>query len=253
MLYLVLILIFSTVLIITIQRGKKFKKESEIVEFPAEWVEYMKKHVKFYNKITPDEQEKFKSRVLRFINSTRIIGYAGMPITDIDKLLVGVSAIIPIFRFSNWEYNFLHEVILVPKAIPGKGAYKGSYINGLVGDGAMEGRMILAKTALHHGYSNTTDRINVGVHEFAHIVDKQDGEIDGVPNILLDDSQIGPWVELIRTKSKEIKKKKAKINNYALTNDAEFFAVVTEYFFEHPEMMVKKHPELYRTLEEIYS
>ena len=253
MLYLVLVFIFSIVLIITIRRFKNLKRETEINDFPERWVEYLKKHVKFYNKIDPDEQKEFKNRILHFINSTRILGYGGMPITDIDKLLVGVSAIIPIFRFSNWEYNFLYEVILVPKAIPGKGAFKGSYINGLVGDGPMEGRMILAKTALHHGYSNTTDRKNVGVHEFAHIVDKQDGKIDGIPNVLLDDSQIGPWVELIRTKSKEIKKKKAKINNYALENDAEFFAVVTEYFFEHPEMMVKKHPELYKTLEEIYS
>ena len=253
MLYLALVFIFSIVLIITIRRGKNLKRETEISEFPERWVEYMKKHVKFYNKIHPDEQEEFKNRVLHFINSTRIIGYARMPITDIDKLLVGVSAIIPIFRFKNWKYNFLHEVILYPKAIPGKGPYRGSYINGLVGDGPMEGRMILARTALYHGYSNTTDRKNVGVHEFAHIIDKQDGKIDGIPNVLLDDAQIGPWLELIRSKSEEIKSKKAKINNYALENDAEFFAVVTEYFFEHPEMMVKKHPELYRTLEKIYS
>ena len=253
MLYLALVFIFSIVLIITIRRGKKLKRETEIIEFPERWVEYMKKHVKFYNKIDPDEQEEFKNRVLHFINSTRIIGYARMPITDIDKLLVGVSAIIPIFRFKNWEYNFLNEVIIYPKAIPGKGEYKGSYINGLVGDGPMEGRMILARTALYHGYSNTTDRINVGVHEFAHIIDKQDGKIDGIPNVLLDGSQIGPWLELIRSKSEEIEKKKAKINNYALTNDAEFFAVVTEYFFEHPEMMIKKHPYLYKKLQEIYT
>ena len=142
-----------------------------------------------------------------------------------------MSAIIPIFRFPDWEYSFLHEVIIYPKAIPGGGRYKGSYINGLVGEGPMEGRMILAKTALMHGYSNYTDRKNVGVHEFAHIVDKQDGKIDGVPMVLLDDAQIGPWLELIRSKSKEIKNRKAKINSYALTNDAEFFAVVTEYFF----------------------
>jgi Mlc titration factor MtfA (ptsG expression regulator) len=56
----------------------------------------------------------------------------------------------------------------------------------------------------------------------------------------LDDSQIGPWLELIRSKSKGIESKKARINRYAITIDAEFFLVVTEYFFEHPEMMIKK-------------
>jgi|TARA_B100001173_G_scaffold308050_1_gene317618 Mlc titration factor MtfA (ptsG expression regulator) len=57
---------------------------------------------------------------------------------------------------------------------------------------------------------------------------------------------------LIRSKSKEIEDEKARINRYALTNDAEFFAVVTEYFFEHPEMMIKKHPELFQKLDNIY-
>lgn len=250
MFYLLIVVVVSFILVFYI---KNSKKNAKITVFPNSWVEYTAKHIKFFNKLSSIEQEDFKNRVLHFINTTRIIGYANMPISDIDKLLVGISAIIPIFRFKNWEYGFLNEVILYPKAIPGKGIYKGSYINGLVGEGPMEGRMILAKTALYHGYSNSTDRINVGIHEFSHIIDKQDGTIDGVPNVLLDDSQIGPWLELIRSKSKEIESKKAKINRYALTNDAEFFAVVTEYFFEHPEMMAKKHPGLFKTLENIYS
>ena len=54
------------------------KRETEISEFPDRWIEYMKKHVKFYNKIGPNEQEEFKNRILQFINSTRIIGYAGI-------------------------------------------------------------------------------------------------------------------------------------------------------------------------------
>lgn len=249
MFYLFIVLVFLIIIVFYIQTSKK---KAKITEFPNSWVEYMKKHVKFFNKLSSIEQEEFKNRVLIFINTTRIIGFANMPVSGIDKLLVGISAIIPIFRFKDWEYGFLNEVILYPKAIPGKGIYKGHYINGLVGEGPMEGRMILAKTALYHGYSNTTDRINVGIHEFTHIIDKQDGLIDGIPNILLDDSQIGPWLELMRSKSKEIKSKKAKINRYALTNNSEFLAVVTEYFFEHPEMMEKRHPELFNTLSDIY-
>lgn len=248
-----IIVVFSIVLAVSIKRGLKSKEPKAIKSFPNSWKDYLNTKIKFYRNLNDEDKVEFENRMLHFVNTTQIEGFGNYPIDEIDKLLVGISAIIPIFRFKNWKYDFLHEVIIYPKAIPGQGHLKGSYINGLVGDGPMEGRMILAKTALHHAYSNNTDRKNVGIHEFAHIIDKQDGVIDGIPNVLLDETQIGPWMELIRSKSKEIKNNKAKINDYALTNDAEFFAVVTEYFFEHPEMMVKKHPELFEILNEIYS
>lgn len=253
MLYSIIIVVFAFVLLSTIRNNIKLKNSEQYKVMPHEWVIYLEEKIKFYKNLSKPDQEEFKSRVLHFINTTSIVGFSNMSISGIDKLLVGISAIIPIFRFKNWEYHFLNEVIIYPKAIPGQAQFKGSYVNGLVGKGPMEGRMILAKDALYHAFSNNTDRKNVGIHEFAHIIDKQDGKIDGIPNVLLDETQIGPWLELIRSKSKEIREKKAKINNYALTNDAEFFAVVTEYFFEHPEMMVKKHPELYKQLEVIFN
>ena len=253
MLYLLIIVSFSVILIFSLRKAKMYTLPKQYKMVPLKWKNYLNDNVRFYQKLTDIEKLDFEKRVLNFLNTTRIIGFANLKISDIDKLLVGVSAITPIFRFPNWEYDFLYEVIIYPKAIPGKGKYKGSFINGLVGEGPMEGRMILAKTALVHEYLNHTDRKNVGVHEFAHIIDKQDGKIDGIPEVLLDGTQIGPWLELIRSKSQEIKNKKAKINSYALTNDAEFFAVVTEYFFEHPEMMNKKHRELYQTLSDIFT
>lgn len=236
-----------------LRRRLGFKKKVLLPEMSESGKFYLENNIKFYQKLDNHERVEFENRVIEFINTTEITGYGGTEVTFTDQLLVGISAIIPIFKFKKWKYDFLHEVILYPKAIKGDGVYEGSYVNGLVGNGPMEGRMILAKDALYHAYSNNTDRKNVGIHEFAHIIDKQDGVIDGVPSVLLDEVQIGPWLELIRTKSKEIENKNAKINDYALTNDAEFFAVVTEYFFEHPEMMVKKHPELYETLEQIYA
>lgn len=253
MIYLLIIISFSILLVFSFRKIRKQNSVKHYKTVPLKWKLYLQENVRFYQKLSENEKDAFETRILFFLNTTRIVGFENLKVSEIEKLLVGVSAIIPIFRFPNWEYDFLNEVIIYPKAIPGEGKYKGSFINGLVGDGPMEGRMILAKTALLHGYSNYTDRRNVGVHEFAHIIDKQDGKIDGVPEVLLDGSKIGAWLELIRSKSLEIKNKGAKINSYALSNDAEFFAVVTEYFFEHPEMMHKKHPELFETLTDIFT
>lgn len=59
-------------------------------------------------------------------------------------------------------------------------------------------------------------------------------------------------MDLIEKKICEINKNKSDINNYAATNRAEFFSVVSEYFFERPDLLQKKHPNLYNTLEMIF-
>lgn len=51
---------------------------------------------------------------------------------------------------------------------------------------------------------------------------------------------------------KEIRADKSDINPYATTNQQEFFAVAAEYFFERPQLMKEKHPELYEMLEKIF-
>ena len=52
-------------------------------------------------------------------------------------------------------------------------------------------------------------------------------------------------IELVRLKMAEIASGDSDIDRYALTNEAEFFAVASEYFFERPGVMERKHPEPY--------
>ena len=102
-------------------------------------------------------------------------------------------------------------------------------------------------------FRNATDKRNVGVHEFAHLVDKTDGVIDGVPRVGLGRQAIGPWIDLVRRKMAEIKAGKSDINRYALANEAEFCAVTAGYFFERPGVIQQKHPELYAAFELVFN
>jgi hypothetical protein len=70
----------------------------------------------------------------------------------------------------------------------------------LVASGVMEGKMILSKPSLHRWFSNETDKQNVGVHEFIHLLDKEDGDIDGIPATLLNEKYSIPWLKLIGKK-----------------------------------------------------
>ena len=122
----------------------------------------------------------------------------------------------------------------------------------MVGNGAMQRFMILSQPSLREGFNNKADKSNTGVHEFVHLIDKTDGDIDGVPESLLDKKYLLPWIDLMHKSIKEILAEKSDINPYGATNKAEFFAVVSEYFFEQPALLRMKHPELYHVLEQIF-
>jgi Mlc titration factor MtfA (ptsG expression regulator) len=227
------------------------KKHFHKGDMEQEWIDFLIKHVPFYKNLNDLDKYKFGLRLINFLNNTRVVGFNNAWVSIEDKLLVGASAIIPVFNFPKWRYSFINEVIIRDDYLKREGS--NGFIGGFVGSGPMEGRMVLVRKALYGGFSNSTDKINTGVHEFIHIIDKQDGLIDGIPKVMINHIDIGPWLELIRIKSKEISEGKAKINNYALTNQAEFFAVVSEYFFEMPELMEKKHPKLYEVLKKLFS
>ena len=221
-------------------------------EFPAAWEQVLLEDVLFFRTLDDDGKHRFRREVQVFIGEKRITGI-DTEIDDRVRVLTAASAVIPIFGFPEWEWNQISEVLIYPARFDmdfGFGEANDRTL-GMVGTGAMNRIMILSKPDLIQGFRNSGDKRNVGLHEFAHLVDKSDGVIDGIPGI--DRKALGPWVELVRRKSEEIRQGESDIDPYALTNEAEFFAVTTEYFFERPGVMQRKHPELYATLERVFN
>lgn len=146
------------------------------------------------------------------------------------------------------------EVLLYPSSFDRNFQLNNSkeIITGMVGSGIMEGKVILSKPALHHGFENIQDKHNVGIHEFVHLFDKLDGFIDGIPPEFNDKQYVLPWIDFIKVKVQEIAANESDINDYGATNQQEFFAVASEYFFERPHLLKKKHPELYFTLSQVF-
>jgi Mlc titration factor MtfA (ptsG expression regulator) len=61
-----------------------------------------------------------------------------------------------------------------------------------------------------------------------------------------------PWLSLMHKEMRRINEGHSDINPYATTNEAEFLAVASEYFFEKPAQFKEKHPELYEQLSKIF-
>jgi MtfA peptidase len=232
----------------------KIKKEKKVAEFPPSWKMILEEKVLFYHNLPPGEKRRFEHDVSRFIKNVRITGVQ-TEVDITDKLLVASSAAIPVFGFPDWDYTFLDEVLLYPGSFDRNFTINSreETITGMVGSGAMEGKMILSKPSLHRGFANESDKQNVGVHEFIHLLDKEDGDVDGIPPTLMHQKFSIPWLKLIREKTAEIHKGDKDINPYGATHEREFLAVAGEYFFERPQLLRENHPELYDMLAQAFN
>ena len=222
-------------------------------DFPTVWREVLAERVAFYLSLTEHEKARFEKQVQVFLADTRITG-VHTQVNDTIRLLVAASALIPVFGFPDWEYRNLGEVLIVPDAwtLPKDPTKEVKSLEGTL-LGSVQGfqnqhYMRLSKTSLEQGFRDGMDRQNVGIHEFAHMLDEADGVIDGLPKVVMPPELLQPWKVAMQREIEAIRAGKSEINPYAATNEAEFFAVVTEYFFERPEKMQEHHPELYELL-----
>jgi hypothetical protein len=232
-------------------RSSSWKKPATAL--PDEWRSMLLLNVNYYNNLSDEGKKHFEFKVHEFIYNCKITG-VNTDVKDLDRVLIASSAVIPIFSFPDWNYSNIDEVLLYPGEFDS--AFNtdgdGRNIAGMVGTGYMEGKMILSKSALHHGFKNSTDKKNTAIHEFVHLIDKSDGSIDGIPELLLDKQFVIPWLDLIHKKIIAIEGGEANINPYGATNQVEFFAVISEYFFERPQLLKQKHPQLYEYLKQIF-
>jgi MtfA peptidase len=249
-------LLILIIFILAILYSVKFlqKKKTGITDpVPVQLVKILEEQVPFYQQLNKNKQTEFEERAAHFLTLVKITGVKTI-VEDVDRILIAASAIIPIFNFPGWEYQNLHEVLLYPDSFDHEFEQqgKGRNILGMVGSGALNHVMILSQFELRQAFTNKTGKDNTAIHEFVHLVDKTDGEIDGIPESLLDKKYIMPWLQLMQQKIKEIMDDRSDIDPYGATNEAEFFAVVSEYFFERPAMLKEKHPELYELLVKIF-
>ena len=211
-------------------------------------------HIAFYRNLDEAGKIRFQNKVKELLGYVKIHGVK-TEVTDLDRLLIASSGVIPIFGFPEWKYYNLRDILLYPGAFNeiDFSIGKDADITGMVGNGTMQRMMILSKPALYSGFAGVSHKENTGIHEFVHLLDKEDGDVDGFPEALLQKQYIVPWLNLIAQNIAEIKEGKSDINVYGATNKAEFFAVAAEYFFEQPEKFKKKHAELYQLMTQIFN
>lgn len=213
-------------------------------------------NIHYYNQLTDLDKTRFEDKIEQFLDDVNIEG-VGLELTATDRIMVAASAVIPIFGFKDWRFQNVTNVLLYPDTFNKEFDFEGSEgdgrnIMGMVGSGYMNGQMILSRAALIKGFSENAGKENTGIHEFVHLLDKTDGATDGIPENFLEHEYVAPWVKMMHQEIHKINEGHSDINPYATTNEAEFLAVVSEYFFSKPEQFQTKHPDLYDMLSKIF-
>lgn len=243
------VLSLITLLIILVFKPRR----SQVVALPEDYKAILQDYVPFYVRLDEEGKRMFEDRLQRFLASVKITG-ANAEVEDLDRILIGAAALIPVYFISDWEYVNLREVLVYPGYFNNDFEQHGQErtISGMVGTGPLQNVMILSKWDLRQGFIHPDTARNTAIHEFVHLVDKMDGTLDGVPEILLPRKLVPQWKALLEQTMLSVRRGESDIDSYAATSPVECFAVTAEYFFSQPEKFRREHPELAQMLQLIF-
>ena len=240
------------------RRRKRIREE----EFPAAWIEILERNVVVYSRLTEDERTRLREDLHVLIEEKYWEGCGGLELTDEIKVTIAAQAALLILNREHDYYNGVESILVYPhhyhsrdKNRDGSGVVR-NVITGKLGEAWSQGPVVLSWFDSIKGGSNPDDGRNVVYHEFAHKLDLEDGDANGVPP-LDDERQVEEWADVMQVEYEHHvalteKNHATLIDAYGATNAAEFFAVTTECFFEKSVQLQHQHPRLYHVLRGYY-
>jgi MtfA peptidase len=226
--------------------------------FPPAWLAIVERNVPMYARLSPDDQAELRRKVLVFVAEKSFEGAGGLEMTDEVRVTIAAQACVLLLRLDDDDYYpRLRSIVVYPSAyrVPreqrdGGLVHEGDAVH--LGESWQHGAVVLAWNSARRGAVDPRDGKNVILHEFAHQLDQEDGAADGTPE-LETWACYAPWGRVLSEHYLALRKAagrggKAVLDTYGATNEAEFFAVATEAFFERPAMLRSRHPELYDEL-----
>lgn len=228
-------------------RRKKLAKEP----FPNDWFKILEARVPFFSLIPNDQKGRFLLFLRIFSEEKHFIGASGMEITDEVKVVISACAVRLVLYLDISFYDRLTEIVVYPYVY-----HHPDDEIAILGEAHEWGTVVLSWPAVLEDLANSYDGHETAFHEFAHFLDRfGDGRFDGTPKLR---SRVSyrPWAQVMSRHYFALRKRKKEerkvLRMYGATNEAEFFAVCTEAYFEKPRQMKKLLPDLYEELQEFY-
>lgn len=219
--------------------------------FPDEWLAIVDDLLPFAAELSGDERQRFLDATKVFANEKVWVPAGGIDeITTEMRVVISGCAARLVRNLPLDAYDRLTEVVVYPASF----ALGDEDDREILGLAHPWGTVVLAWDAVRSGIATRHDGHDTAVHEFAHVLDVADGLYDGTP-LLESGADYRDWVRVLGTHFARMQDgtENGVLREYGATNEAEFFAVATEAFFEQPRRLKRQAPDLYVELSKFYA
>jgi MtfA peptidase len=233
--------------------------------FPSSWESYLEHNVAHYRRLDEGERKQLRDLVQVFVAEKHWGGCGGLVLNDEIRVTIAGEACLMILALPHDLYRGVDSILVYPSTVVTPERRLGVFevSQGLssspipiLGQAQLLGPVILVWDSVLRSARHPESGHNVVYHEFAHKLDLLEGHADGTPP-LDSPEQYRRWVEVcskefLRLRALSHLGKETFLDAYGAVSEAEFFAVVTEQFFDQPIAMKKRHPDLYGVLRDFY-
>ena len=226
---------------------------------PEEW-ENAYSSLPLLKGLSDDEMRSLKNLAILFLDHKNFEGAHGLEVTQSMRLIIALQACLLLLKLETRRYDGWVTVIVYPEGFAPKQVIRDEYgvehhtQSALAGQAWLRGPVILAWDETER--SGDIDGDNVVIHEFAHKLDMRNGVANGFPPLHSDmDAKV--WAAIFSVGFKDFQARCERghdidIDCYAATSPAEFFAVLSEVFFEHPSVLHQHYADVYEQLRLYY-
>lgn len=240
---------------------KRRRRELQAVPFPEAHRVIMLRNVPYLRELGDDDRSELEGLVKIFLAEKSFEGAGGLEMTDEIRVTIAAQACLLLLHRETDLYPELDSIVVYPRAYRAPTQRRDGLIvieenQVRLGESWSLGTIVLAWDHVLRGASSPHDGHNVVLHEFAHQLDAEGGDVDGAPDLGARARYVD-WAKVLGAEFEELSNRvhagrPSDIDAYGATSPPEFFAVVTEMFFEQGVKLRRRHPELYEELRDFY-
>lgn len=233
--------------------------------FPDGWEAYIAQNMVHWKILSEEEREHLRQLVQVFGAEKHWKGCGGLELTQEVIATISAQACLLLLGLDHRLYRDVDSILVYPTTVktPERAAplFPTTQVMSdggvpILGEAIKGGPVILVWDSVTCGGRHPERGHNVVYHEFAHKLDMAESAPDGTPP---QSTRAGRrhWIEVCQAEFDDLQKQlnagqPTSIDPYGATNVAEFFAVVTEHFFDTPIALRSQHLELYNVFSHFY-
>jgi hypothetical protein len=226
---------------------------------PPSWRDILERNLAIFGRLPAGDQAELLGHVQVFLAEKHFEGCGGLELTEEMRVTIAGQACVLLLHRDTDYYPKLTSILVYPS---GYTAREERHLGGGIWQEGDEDRLghtspalnalVLAWDSARHGAADPASGTNLILHEFAHQLDFENREVDGVPALGTRGEYVA-WARIMSAEFEALRHAHAAeiptlLDTYGANSPAEFFAVCTEAFFERPKALRSRHPALYAEL-----